>query len=119
MELDFFNSVIEGQIENCREMLIKKAEEYATEDRLHNFKVAAEMQGIEMDQALAGMMAKHTVSIYDMIASGDPYPQDQWEEKITDHINYLLLLKAIVANRFRSVDAAEKYDIHIEDNKRY
>jgi len=42
------------------------------------------------------MMAKHTVSIYDMCGSGEIYDIAKWDEKITDHINYLLLLRALV-----------------------
>ena len=50
-----------------------------------------------MAKALAGMMVKHTVSIYDMINNPDTtYDMDVWNEKITDHINYLLLLRAVV-----------------------
>jgi hypothetical protein len=77
-------------------VLITKAREYATEDRLHNFKVAAALQGCTPAQALAGMMAKHTVSVYDMARNGREYPQALWDEKITDSINYLLLLAAVV-----------------------
>ena len=42
------------------------------------------------------MMAKHTVSVYDMCESGEQYPVELWQEKITDSINYLLLLNAMV-----------------------
>jgi hypothetical protein len=42
------------------------------------------------------MMAKHTVSIYDMCNSGKEYSIDMWNEKITDSINYLLLLRALI-----------------------
>ena len=83
-------------MERCREVLVKKAEEYATADRLHNFRVAAELEDVTMPQALAGMMAKHTTSIYDMCRSGKKYSLTLWEEKITDHLNYLLLLNAVV-----------------------
>ena len=38
------------------------------------------------------MMSKHTVSIYDMCWSGQDYGLKLWQEKITDAINYLLLL---------------------------
>jgi len=96
MDVGQFNEIVMEQIEFCRNTLIKKAGEYATEDRLHNFKVSAHVQGNLATQALAGMMVKHTTSIYDMIASGKPYPLEVWEEKITDHLNYLLLLKAAV-----------------------
>ena len=90
-----FEKILERQMHQCEEVLINKAREYATEDRLHNFKVAAGLQGITPQQALAGMMCKHTVSIYDMCRAGE-YDITVWDEKITDHINYLLLLKALV-----------------------
>ena len=44
-------------------------------------------------------MAKHTVSVYDMIRGleeGKSYPLELWDEKIGDSINYLLLLAAAV-----------------------
>ena len=99
MTSETFNKLIVDRIEQCTNVLIKKAEEYATEDRLHNFKVAAEMQGCTPVKALAGMMAKHTVSIYDLVnecEAGVDISLDLWDEKIGDHINYLLLLHALL-----------------------
>ena len=96
MNTEKFNQLFEEQIERSRDVLCAKAKEYATEDRLHNFKVAAQLEGITTEQALAGMMAMHTVSVYDMCASGQAYPIELWEEKLTDSINYLLLLNAVV-----------------------
>lgn len=91
-----FERIFEEQVERSRMVLVNKADEYATEDRLHNFKVAASLEGKTPEQDLAGMMAKHTVSVYDMAESGQFYPIELWQEKITDHINYLFLLNAIV-----------------------
>lgn len=98
MNTSMFDDILKQQILCCVETLTAKACEYATEDRLHNFKTAAEMQGITPIQALAGMMAKHTVSVYDMCAASrdEIFPVEMWEEKITDHINYLILLRALV-----------------------
>ena len=48
-----------------------KSLEYATEDRLHTFKVAAEIQNCTPIGALGGMMVKHTVSVYDLIRKHD------------------------------------------------
>lgn len=98
MKTKEFNKVIENQITRCRDILIVKAKEYsADDDRLHNFKIAAPIMHTDEKGALAGMMAKHTVSVYDMATSEKKYPTDLWEEKITDSINYLLLLRAIVS----------------------
>ena len=97
MQKVVFDQIIEHQIDRCVSVLVSKATGYAPAgDKLHNFRTAAELQGGLMKQALGGMMAKHTVSIYDMIASNDAFDNDIWDEKITDHINYLLLLRAVV-----------------------
>ena len=96
MTTDNFNAIISAQIDHCESILCSKAKEYATADRLHNFKVAGALQGVSPVQALMGMMTKHTVSVADMCMSGESYPQELWDEKITDSINYLLLLSALV-----------------------
>ena len=99
MNTETFIKVIHEQVDRCEATLCKKADEYATDDRLHNFKVAAEIQKCLPTTALAGMMAKHTVSVYDMLRGleeGKSYPLELWDEKIGDSINYLLLLAAAV-----------------------
>ena len=96
MNVKEFNEIVAAQIKKSTDVLCVKANEYATEDRLHNFKVAAELQGCTPRQALAGMMAKHSVSVYDLCVSEKIASQEMWDEKITDHINYLLLLRAVV-----------------------
>ena len=97
MNSEVFNKHLKHMQEVTVDTLLQKAKEYATNgDRLHNFKVAAAVQGITPMQALAGMTAKHTVSVYDMTGTGENYPVDLWEEKIKDSINYLFLLWALV-----------------------
>lgn len=98
MQTEEFNQIIENKIADIQKVLVKKAGEYAQGgDRLHNFKQAAHLQEVSLREALGGMMVKHTVSVYDMINSPETdYPQELWEEKIGDHLNYLLLLLAVV-----------------------
>ena len=97
MTTDQFNELSTQMDQLTVDTLIAKAKEYAADgDRLHNFKVAAKMEGCNLIQALGGMMAKHTVSIYDMIGSGEFYDESLWAEKIKDHINYLYLLWAAI-----------------------
>ena len=93
MKTERFNNVIRNTLDRCTTTLVVKANEYATDDRLHNFKVAAEIQNCTPMTALAGMMAKHTVSVYDLIQrqeNGHVVPEALWNEKIIDSINYLL-----------------------------
>ena len=98
MKNEQFNTIVTAQLTEVEKMLIKKGSEYATDDdRLHNFKQAAGLQKLSPRDALGGMMIKHTVSIYDMI--GDQtgaHSMAKWDEKITDHITYLVLLKAVI-----------------------
>lgn len=105
MNSKVFIQVMNDQIAICEGMLGHKAAEYATDDeRLHNFKVAATLQGVTPRQALAGFMAKHTVSIYDLCAAKDAADLEVWTEKITDHMNYLILLKALVVEELLGLD---------------
>lgn len=66
-------------------------------DRLGAFKSAAALQHTTPQRALAGMMAKHIISIYDMcFTDRKTFELAVWEEKITDSLNYLFLLKAVI-----------------------
>lgn len=96
-----FNRTVENQLNYCKELLGVKSQEYSPDgdDRLHSFTVAAQLLGCSRKEALAGMMVKHTVSIYDMCREGEHTPE-KWEEKITDSINYLLLLRGILEEEF-------------------
>lgn len=97
MKTKDFNDLVEAQLVRCAGILCKKGPEYGSEDdRLHNFKAAAKLQQTTPRKALMGMMAKHTVSVYDMCESGLTYSDEIWDEKITDSINYLILLKGIL-----------------------
>jgi len=96
MIIDDFVKVLDAQIKRVQNVLIVKTAEYANADQLHNFRVAAELQDKTVKETIAGMMAKHTVSIYDMVRSKRSFDPEIWDEKITDHIIYLILLRAAV-----------------------
>ena len=98
-----FNEVIIRQTDRCKSMLVAKGAEYAPRaakntavDRLAHFKKAAVVLNTTPRAALMGMLSKHLVSVADMVGSRQSYPLTQWNEKITDSINYFLILCAIV-----------------------
>ena len=95
MTNEVFVTILESRINAMRETLAAKAKEYATSDRLHNFKRSARLLDCSPPQALLGFLTKHLVSIVDMVQAGN-HPISQWDEKIGDAINYLVLLEAIV-----------------------
>lgn len=98
-----FEIVLNRRIEKIMNVLAKKAQEYSfSDDRLHNFKRAAAMQATTPEKALIGMLAKHMVSIMDMvddIQRGKYHGIPAWDEKIGDAVNYLLLLEGLIDER--------------------
>lgn len=103
-----FDDAVEAQIERSRDMLIQKNGAYnPNDDKLYIFKRTAMLRGTTPQGALSGMMAKHTGSIYEMCESGKEYPIETWDEKISDHINYLLLLRAVVEEQ-RQLGASDE-----------
>lgn len=111
MFINEFNDVVIGQIEHCKSMLVVKGNEYAPEancngdaDRLAHFKKAAILMRVTPKVALMGMLVKHYISLMDMCMKESEYPIEKWSEKITDSINYLLILRAVVEEELDEKD---------------
>ena len=51
-----------------------------------------------------GMLSKHLISVSDMCMGEQQYSKEQWDEKITDSINYFLILRAIVEEELNEED---------------
>ena len=98
MNQNKFQEIVVEQMNRCKNTLIKKGIEYdcETSDRLRSFKRGAVILNMTPKQVLTGYLNKHIISIYDMCSSDKKYPVEQWNEKITDAINYLLLLRALI-----------------------
>lgn len=101
MNAEDFLTITHQQLGYCLKVLKSKAEIYADEDRLINFKQAARLQEVLPTTALLGMFSKHIVSLSTLLGRlEDPSvshgSSEQWKETITDSINYLLLLNALL-----------------------
>ena len=98
-------AVFEEQVQRCREVLLVKGKEYTPDeaDRFSSFKTAASLQHTTQANALLGMLSKHIVSLYDMSFVGtENYTAEIWDEKITDALNYLFILSAIIKEEKRN-----------------
>ena len=96
-----FNDVVVSQTERCKSLLTAKGSEYSPKaakgtsaDRLAHFKKAAVVMNSTPKSALMGMLSKHLISVSDMCT----------EEKITDSINYLLILRALIEEETHEED---------------
>lgn len=93
-----FSESITKTLGLSQKVLTQKSAGYSTsDDRLHNFRTAAALNGSTMEQALWGMLTKHIVSLRDMVQTGQAHSPDLWDEKIGDAINYLAILRAIAS----------------------
>lgn len=63
-----------------------------------------DMPEAQIEAALMGMLSKHLISVSDMCTDDRVYPKEQWDEKITDSINYLLILRALVEEEMNEED---------------
>ena len=75
--------------------LPSKGGEYATEDRLHNFKQIANITGQTPMQVCYTLMMKHIVALGDKIFNREPMSQEFLNEKTGDPVNYLALLRGL------------------------
>lgn len=100
MNVRTFDACVKRKQAECRKVLKEKGEYYkVSEDRLDQFKKAAVLEDTTPIGALGGMMVKHTTKLYDLIAAeerGEHIEQEEWDEVITDHINYLHLLNGLL-----------------------
>lgn len=111
-----FEEIFDSTVSTARALLVEKAKEYASNvDRMHNFKAAAGALNVTPELALRGMSTKHTISVNDMVKNPDNYTMAQWEEKLGDELNYIILLKALVWERLN--DNADREAKAEEDAK--
>jgi hypothetical protein len=100
-----FESIVLDQVNTIKRVLASKGKEYGIGDRLHNFKVAARIADSTPERALQGMMMKHLVSVFDLIDACEnkciDITQPLIEEKCTDLVNYVILLKALLIERIQ------------------
>ena len=101
-----FNILVEQVIDEIRHRLLHKGKEYANNDNVFaNFDKAAVKKNTTPILALEGMLAKHQVSIDDIVYGVVPYSKDMVMEKYLDEICYRILQMGLLE---RENSSAEK-----------
>ena len=103
MNHETFCNLAAKRFQACHDILAAKSAEYSRSgDKLHNFRRASALLGCSPERALVGMMAKHIMSVLDLVndieAEGLP-KADLVSEKIGDLVNYSVLLEALITER--------------------
>ena len=114
-----FDKLLNERIEKIIQVLGSKAKEYAHQgDRLHNFKVAARIDGVSAVKAAWGMAKKHLVSVIDIVNGDLPNNVEIVDEKIGDMVNYLILMEALLKEERDWFDVAEPKQPYSEPTKK-
>lgn len=99
MTADAFDRILHRRTGLIASVLASKPKEYATADRMHNFKVAASLLNVTPMKALVGMWVKHIVSVLDLVEAhaitGNVPTKTTVDEKVGDSVNYLILLEGL------------------------
>ena len=100
-----FDRLVEQETQRMKDVMCSKSADYsAAYDKLFNFKLAAELDGISPIEALRGMWLKHRTSIrqgLDELLEGKPCRSEAWWiEKFTDDRNYSILLQALLVEEY-------------------
>lgn len=100
MNSEDFNRLIEEQLNRCRKLLTTKNDEYAQKtDKLSNFRQPSSLLGMCPAEVAFCYDTKHIASIQKIvheISEGKLPTKELWQEKITDYLNYGLLMNACV-----------------------
>ena len=98
-----FDKIRDELLKHCIILLSSKEKDYATQDRLHNFKLSATRQQTTPELALWYYRDKHETAIqtaiHELAKNGKKHPLKKWREWVGDSINYLILLYALIAER--------------------
>jgi hypothetical protein len=96
---EMFDDLVDQQIAACREMLTAKGIDYTDgNDRLYNFKVVGSMVGAAPELVWAIYWLKHVFAIA-AFCGRERLESEPIEGRITDALNYLYLLRALVEER--------------------
>lgn len=96
-------AAIYEQMRRCENILAEKFKDYGNhEDPFWHFNRAAKLLEQTPQQVLMTLFSKHLTCIVEMAKDPHASSSARWEEKITDAINYLLILSSMVSARYNA-----------------
>jgi len=125
LDYDTFNALTKKRQEHSFAILTAKSKGYGRDlERLHQFKEVGIRKHETPELALHGMAEKHNLSVFDAVRDIErgeyDYIDQKWiDDKITDSINYLHMLEALIVERLMRDDLVRDHSVVSEgDNER-
>lgn len=96
MNIERQRQVFEETIGTMREVMFKKGNDYAGEDRLSNFKLSGAICGLTAEQHCLALIAVKVARLGQLITGGKKPNHESVEDSILDLANYSVLLRMIL-----------------------
>ena len=91
-----FDILVNKRLAECKKTLTAKTGQYASKkDRLHNFKLGAQLARQTPEQYGLSLVTKHIVAVADKIVNKEVMNAEFVSEKVGDVINYMMLIEAL------------------------
>ena len=111
MTTEQFDKILSETMKEVVSTIGTKGAEYTvTDDRLKNFKDAGRLLGCHPEAALLSFVSKHIIALKDLtveLNNGRLRPEAQWDEKTGDIIAYMVLLRALLSERFDELNGKD------------
>ena len=119
-----FDRLVEQETQRMKDVMCSKSADYADgTDKLFNFKLAAELDGISPIEALRGMWLKHRTSLRqaldELLDGRDCRPEAWWIEKFTDDRNYSILLQALLIEKYFEFVVPEGWKVEFDESNSF
>ncbi len=103
MNQNQFDEVVLAITDECKQLLMDKGKDYSSvDDKLLNFKQAAQFTSCNKWQALEIYFFKHIQAISNWFKNGRKQLNEDIKHRIRDSINYLILLEAMIVEEEQS-----------------
>lgn len=107
MTQEEYEVFVKKQVDYCLDLLFNRNAMYNNPeqqvDRMRNFRSTAYLLHTDPITAAGSMASKHIAHLYDLISDGQDHPEDVWREPISDCINYLLIISALMQSGERNL----------------
>lgn len=111
-----FTEVVLGIVDECKELLIKKGEDYSTDkDRISHFKDAERFTSLSRWQVWEALFFKHIQGIRTYMKSGRKGLNEDIHHRIRDAINYLIILEAMLVEEKGDAANQDKQEVEVKD----
>lgn len=99
MNLETQQKTFDETIQKMRDIMFRKGNDYANQDRLSNFKLAGAICGLSAEQNCLSLIAVKVARLGSLLSEGKIPSNEPIEDSILDLCNYGLLLKMILQDK--------------------